>query len=102
MQPQIVYRYRVSAHPTLPFVYISIVTYDGHLMCFEHADGYLTLTPQVLFVDPLVSYTPPLPIPKKSQVAIGGASKICLIDIDAQGKFLAKGVQMTVNNPKTS
>jgi hypothetical protein len=102
VQPHVPYRFRIAVHPTLPQVYLNTVTYDGHLLRFEHADGYLTLVPQSLYIDSSVPHSPPLVILERNQLAFGAAGKVCLVDLDAQGKFKPSGVQMTVNNPKLS
>ena len=36
---------------------------------------------------------------KTNQLAIGANGRVCLIDLDAEGKFKPSAVQMTVNNP---
>jgi hypothetical protein len=102
VQPYVPNRYRVAVHPTLPSVYMTTVTYDGHLLRFEHADGYLTLAPQTLYVDNAVIHTPPIVIAKRGKLAFGAASRICVIDLNAEGRFTTQGAQMTINNLKPS
>ena len=99
LQPYVAYRYRVAVHPTAPSVYIATLIYDGRINRLEHADGQFTLAPQTLSVDNFVYYSTPLLLPKTNQLAIGANGRVCLIDLDAEGKFKPSAVQMTVNNP---
>ena len=99
VQPYVAYRYRVAVHPTVPSVYIATLIFDGRINRMEHADGQLTLTPQTLSVDPMVYYSTPVVLEKTNQLAIGANGRVCLIDLDAEGKFKPSAVQMTVNNP---
>ena len=99
LQPYVAYRYRVAVHPTAPSVYIATLVYDGRINRMEHADGQFTLAPQTLSVDNFVYYSTPLLLPKSNQLAIGANGRVCLIDLDAEGKFKPSAVQMTVNNP---
>ena len=99
LQPYVAYRYRVAVHPTAPSVYIATLVYDGRINRMEHADGQFTLTPQTMTNDNLVYYSTPIVLAKTNQLAIGANGRICLIDLDAEGKFKPSAVQMTVNNP---
>ncbi len=99
IQPYVSYRYRVAVHPTAPSVYVATLIYDGRINRMEHADGQLTLAPQTMSNDNLVYYSTPLVLEKTNQLAIGANGRICLIDLDAEGKFKSSAVQMTVNNP---
>lgn len=98
--PYIPYRYRMTAHPTLPVAYVSVVAYDGRILCMRHADGYFTLTPQALLLDNVVIHSPPLILTGTQQVVVGAVGKICFADLNAEGRFKATGSQMTVNNPQ--
>lgn len=98
IQPYVPYRYRIAAHPTAPAVYVVPVTYDGRIIRVEHADGYFTLVPQTLSLDGVVYHSIPLVL-KTNQVVVGANGKICLIDLEADGRFKASALQMTVNNP---
>ncbi len=99
IQPYVAYRYRVAAHPTTPSIYVATLIYDGRINRMEHSDGQFTLTPQTLSVDPMVYYSTPVVMEKTNQLAIGANGRVCLIDLDADGKFKPSAVQMTVNNP---
>jgi hypothetical protein len=98
--PYVPYRYRLSAHPSLPSAYVTLVAYDGRIVRMEHADGYFTLTPQTVWLEGLVIHSPPLVLTKTNQVAVGATGRICLVDLDDQGRFKPNGTQMTVNNPQ--
>ena len=97
--PYVAYRYRVAVHPTASSVYIATLVYDGRINRIEHADGQFTLAPQTLSVDNFVYYSTPLVLPKSNQLAVGANGRVCLIDLDAEGKFKPAAVQTTVNNP---
>ncbi len=99
LQPYVAYRYRVAVHPTAPSVYIATLIYDGRINRMEHADGQLTLAPQTMTNDNFVYYSTPVVLEKTNQLAIGANGRVCLIDLDAEGKFKPSAVQMTVNNP---
>lgn len=100
LHPYLVYRYRVVAHPKLPVVYVTVPGYDARIVRFEHADGYLTLTPQTLLIDNAVMHSQLLYLPRTNQLAMGANGQVCLVDLDAAGRLIGKGVQMTVNNPQ--
>jgi len=99
VQPYVPFRYRVTAHPTAPSVYVTPVIYDGRMMRIEHADGYFTLVPQTLLLDNIVYHSTPILLTKTNQLVVGANGRICLIDLEADGRFKAAAVQMTVNNP---
>jgi hypothetical protein len=84
----------------LPLIYTTLVAYDGRIIRLEHADGYFTLLPQTISLDNTVVHSAPLVLTKTNQLAVGAAGRICLVDLDDQGRMQAKGVQMTVNNPQ--
>lgn len=100
IHPYLAYRYRLSAHPKLPSAYVTPIAYDGRIVRLEHADGYFTLAPQAVLIDNAVIHTPVLVLPRTNQVAVGTAGRICVVDLDTEGRLLPKGVQMTVNNPQ--
>ena len=99
LQPYVAYRYRVAVHPNVPAIYIATLIYDGRINRMEHADGQLTLAPQTMTNDNFVYYSTPVVLEKNNQLAIGANGRVCLIDLDAEGKFKPSAVQMTVNNP---
>ncbi len=78
---------------------MTVVTYDGRIFWMEHADGYLTLTPQTLTLDNVVIHTPPLVLPKTNQLIIGANGRICAVELGDAGRLTTKATQMTVNNP---
>ncbi len=90
------YTTRIAGHPTLPVVFASIVGYPyAHRV--EHAEGHMTLAPQVLHMEGCVLKTPPVVLSKRNLVAFGGPTAIYLAAIDAEGKFKdAPGVQVNV------
>lgn len=98
--PYLPYRYRIAVHPRAPAAYMTVVPYDGRIMRFEHAEGYITLMPQLVIVENLVIHSNPLVLARTNQLAVGGAGIICLVDLDAEGRVQLKGVKMTVNNPQ--
>jgi hypothetical protein len=99
LQPYVAYRYRVAVHPTAPSVYVATLVYDGRINRLERADGQFTLAPQTMSNDPMVYYSTPVVLEKTNQLAIGANGRVCLIELDADGKFKPSAVQMTVNNP---
>jgi hypothetical protein len=87
---------RIVSHPTLPVVFASMVGYEW-VHRVEHAEGYLTLTPQVVKLDGATLRTPPVVLGKRNLVAFGGPGAVYLAAIDAQGKFKDEaGMQVTV------
>ena len=100
LHPYLAYRYRLVAHPRLPTAYVISVAYDGRIVRLEHADGYFTLTPQSVFIDNAVIHSLPVVLAKTNQLAVGTAGRICIVDLDTDGRLEGKGVQMTVNNPQ--
>jgi hypothetical protein len=100
IHPYLAYRYRIAAHPKLPSAYVTNVAYDGRIVRLEHADGYITLVPHAVMIDNAVIHTPPLVLPRTNQVAVGTNGRICVVDLDTDGRLQPKGVQMTVNNPQ--
>jgi hypothetical protein len=80
------YTSRIASHSTLPVLYASFVGYSyAHRV--EHADGYITLVPQIVELQGSTMKTPPVVLGKRSMVAFGGPSAIYLAEIDAEGKF---------------
>jgi hypothetical protein len=100
LHPYLAYRYRIAAHPKLPSAYVTTIAYDGRIVRLEHADGYFTLVPQAVMIDNTVIHTAPLVLTRTNQLAVGTNGRICVIDLDTEGRLQAKGVQMTVNNPQ--
>lgn len=88
---------RIAGHPTLPVVFASLVGYP-YVHRIEHAEGYLTLAPQVVNLEGATLKTPPVVLTKRNLVAFGGPSTVYVAAIDAAGKFKdEKGVLLTVN-----
>jgi hypothetical protein len=90
---------RIAGHPTLPVVYAGMVGYSwAHRV--EHADGYITLAPQVVLLEGCTLKTPPVVLAKRNLVAWGGPNAVYLAAIDAEGKFKdTPGSQVNVMNP---
>lgn len=57
------------------------------------------LAPQTVWLDNIVIQSQPLVLTKVHQLVVGSAGRICLVDLEELGRFQAKSVQMTVNNP---
>ncbi len=87
---------RLVAHPTLPVLYVSVVGYPyAHRV--EHADGFVTLAPQVLHLEGALLKTPPVVLARRNLVAWGTATAVYLAAIDAEGRFKdEKGLQFIV------
>jgi len=100
LHPYVPYRFRIAAHPKLPSAYVTVVTYDGRIVRFEHADGYFTLAPQVVIIDTAVIHSPALVLTRTNQVTVGTNGRVCVVDLDSEGRLLPKGQQMTLNNPQ--
>lgn len=77
---------RIATHPTQPVVFASMVGYS-YAHRIEHAEGYLTLLPQVVLLEGATLKTPPVVMGKRSLVAFGGPGALYLAPIDAAGKF---------------
>jgi hypothetical protein len=92
------YCQRLAAHPNLPVLYVGMAGYSyAHRV--EHADGYVTLAPQVLHLEGTVLKTPPVVLTKRNLVAWGTSTAVYLAAIDAEGRFKdEKGLQVNVPN----
>lgn len=94
------YTTRIAAHPTQPVVFASVVGYS-YAHRIEHAEGYLTLAPQVVLLENATLKTPPVVMGKRNLVAFGGPNALYLAPINADGKFkeeagMLVGVQAAV------
>jgi hypothetical protein len=77
---------RLAAHPTLPVLYVTMSGYPyAHRV--EHADGYVTLAPQLLHLEGASLKTHPVVLAKRNLVAWGTATAVYLAAIDAEGRF---------------
>jgi hypothetical protein len=90
---------RITAHPTLPVIFATMAGYSwAHRV--EHADGNITLAPQVVLLEGATLRTPPVVLTKRHLVAWGGPGAVYLAAIDTEGKFKdEKGTQVNVPNP---
>jgi hypothetical protein len=87
---------RIAGHPTLPVIFSSTVGYS-YVHRVEHADGFLTLAPQIVILDGATVKTPPVVMGKRNLVAFGGLTAVYLAAIDAEGKFRdEKAMQLNV------
>jgi hypothetical protein len=83
------YRTRIAVHPTQPAVFASVVGYSyAHRV--EHAEGYLTLAPQIVLLENATLKTAPIVMGRRNLVAFGGPKALYLAPIDAAGKFEEK------------
>src|SRR5262249_41957694 len=91
------YSTRITGHPRQPVDFASIVGFpDAHRV--EHAEGHVTLAPQVLHLEGATLKTPPVVLAKRNSVAFGGAGAVYLAGIDAEGKFKdEQATQVNVN-----
>jgi hypothetical protein len=80
------YTTRTAAHPTQPVVFVSVAGFS-YAHRIEHAEGYLTLAPQVALLEGATLKTPPVVMGKRNLVAFGGPGALYLAPIDAAGKF---------------
>lgn len=90
---------RIAAHPAKPMIYMTLVGYDGRLICLEHADGYVTLTPQTINLERVVINSPPLVLEKTNQIIVGAENKVFVMNLDARGRHKGQIVQTPVFNP---
>ena len=97
--PQVPNRYRLAMHPLLPVVYVTTLVYDGRITRMEYADGHLTLLPQVVSLDNIVTHSPGQVLTKRNQLAVGAVGCVCLVDLDDRGRFKPQGYRVTVNSP---
>ncbi len=96
--PYLAYRQHVAGHPTLPVFFVS-VSLSSYLYRMEHAEGHITLGPQQWTIDGAIFHSPPVVMARRSQVAIGGASKVHVIGIDKDGFLKPERTQAAVLNP---
>lgn len=90
---------RLSAHPTLPVVYFSVLR-THWIYRMEHADGYLTLVPQQATLADTTMQSAPVVLTKRHLVAVGGVNRVGLPRIDATGAFKAEArTDLSVHNP---
>ena len=89
---------RIARHPNLPVIFVTMASYS-YAHRIEHADGNLTLAPQVLHLVGTTLRTPPVVLTKRNLVAWGGLSAVPLAHIDAAGKFTSEqGIQINFPN----
>jgi hypothetical protein len=90
------YCVRITGHPRLPVVYATISGYQyAHRV--EHADGYITLAPQVVTFEGAALRGYPVVLTKRNLVAWGTEGAIYLAGIDAEGRFKDEnGLQVSV------
>lgn len=87
---------RMTSHPRLPVVYATMAGYP-YANRVEHADGYLTLAPQVAHIDGAALRTGPVVLTKRNLIAWGSTGAVHIAGIDAEGRFKAEGgLQVTV------
>jgi hypothetical protein len=92
------YRDRIAGHPTLPVLVASVVGYSW--VCrMEHADGVLTLTPQVAVLEGATLRSQPVFLGRHNQVAFGGENKVYMLSLDDKGHFQRQRVQAAVPCP---
>jgi hypothetical protein len=100
---------RLSAHPTLPSVYGSIVApesvptvTDSTLFRTEHADGFPTLLPQRMVMYTFRASTPPVVMPGHKLVVLGGEKRLALVTLDAEGRLTKDRAEVEVNSPRVN
>jgi hypothetical protein len=79
----------LSGHPTLPAVYLCLQDHN-HLFVIAHANGYLTLLPQVATVTGAHLIGTPVVLAKQSRLAIGDTKSLHLLGLGADGKLDGK------------
>jgi hypothetical protein len=89
---------RTAGHPTLPVVYSSCC-HIALLFAVEHADGYLTLSPQRVGMPGAPMLTYPVVLTKRSLVAVGGPNRVHFVRIDKDGRFKNERIDLEVRNP---
>jgi hypothetical protein len=90
---------RLTVHPTLPVVYVSAVGYT-YLYRMAHADGFITLGPQVVRLEGAAVRTPPVVMARRNAVAVGSTGVVYVAALDAEGRFKdEEGVQINVMSP---
>lgn len=93
---------RMSAHPTLPVVYVSAAGYS-YVYRLEHADGYITLAPQVVHIYGTDLQTAPVILTKRNLLAFGTkANAFYMVHTDAAGRIKSdEGMVITVFSKTT-
>lgn len=89
---------RMTLHPKLPQTYTTAMGYP-YLYRMEEADGFATLLPQTLTFSGAAATTAPVVMTKGNLVAFGGANKVFVAALDAEGKLTDKLTQTPIANP---
>ena len=97
LTPLIYYSYRLAGHPTLPVVYLCSIP-NAYIFRMEHADGYLTLLPQVVNIIDAID-SPPVVMAKRKRVVFGVTNHVDAVAIDDEGWYTNTMEQMAVPNP---
>ena len=73
---------------------------DSFLYRTEHADGFPTLAPQRMILYYFRAATPPVFLPPRKLVALGGEKRIALLTLDADGRLTKDRAEVEVNAPR--
>lgn len=98
LTPSLPGAYRLTAHPQKPVIYLSAIGYS-YAFRMEHADGYLSLLPQVLNLAGAVMQSPPIVLTRQNKIAIGGVQGVYVINLDERGALTDSAVKAPVANP---
>ncbi|MAE62382.1 MAG: hypothetical protein CMJ49_13630 [Planctomycetaceae bacterium] len=86
----------IGAHPDLPVIFGAAVG-SHQVYQMEHADGYLSMLPATISVAGARFQSKPVVMPgAPNRVAIGGANRIDLLPLDAEGRFVGETKSIAV------
>lgn len=89
---------RIAPHPKLPVIYVTMAGF-AYVHRIEHADGNMTLAPQVLYLVGSTLRTPPVVLTRRNLVAWGALDGVHLAHIDAAGRFTGEpGIRINFLN----
>jgi len=85
----------LTGHPTLPAVYICLQD-NVQLAAIAHANGYLSLLPQLATIPAAHLVGLPVVLTKQSRLAVGDNKSFHLFGLDGDGKLDGKDEQLKV------
>jgi hypothetical protein len=83
----------LAGHPSLPAAYLAVQN-TPRLVQIAHAEGYLSLLPQIAFVKGAQFLGAPVVLPQPALLAAATTASICFLGIDADGRLDGKVRQL--------
>ena len=85
----------LAGHPNQPAIYLAMQN-TPRLFQLAHADGYVSLLPQVASAKGVQLQGAPVVLTQQARVAVGAAKSVCLFGLEADGRLDGKVEQVTL------